>query len=110
MRIIISFFILCCFACAEDFITKKDYAKLLYSNPRGIGCNKCHGEYGEGAVIAKYIHKGEKKELIAPRINNIDKASFIKALEKSKSVMPNYSLTEEEIESLFSFVSSQNKD
>ena len=93
---------------AEDFITKNDYAKLLYSNPRGIGCNKCHGESGEGTIIAKYKHKNENREFTAPRINNIAKDKFTKALKNSKSVMPNYSLTDEEVDSLYSFVNSQN--
>ncbi|MFV0480761.1 MAG: c-type cytochrome [Campylobacteraceae bacterium] len=91
---------------AEDFITKMEYSKLLYSNPRGIGCNKCHGEFGEGSLIAKYKHKGEAKELIAPRINNLSKDKFFQAILNPKSsVMPNYSLTKEEIESLYNYVS-----
>lgn len=96
-------------AIAEDFITKNEYAKLLYSNPRGIGCNKCHGEFGEGSIIANYVHKGENRQLIAPKINNISKDKFVDALKNSKSVMPNYSLTDEEIDSLYSYVKEQDK-
>lgn len=108
LRIFLSVLIFLHVSFAEDFITKNDYAKLLYSNPRGIGCNKCHGEFGEGSVIARYKHKGENKELVAPKINNISKEKFINALKNSKSIMPDYSLTDEETDSLYSFVSSQN--
>lgn len=94
---------------SEDFITKTEYAKLLYSNPRGIGCNKCHGDYGEGSIIASYKHKGKDRVLVAPKISNLDKKTFTKAIERPKSVMPNYSLTKEEIESLYSYVNSQNQ-
>jgi len=42
-----------------------EYASSLYKNPRGIGCQKCHGLKGEGKLIAKYIDtkrvkKGDK--------------------------------------------------
>ncbi|MDR2342562.1 MAG: cytochrome c [Campylobacteraceae bacterium] len=92
---------------AGDFIKKGDYAKLLYSNPRGIGCNKCHGENGKGNDIALYIQKGKQKVLSAPAINNTSKAQFFTALKNPKSVMPKYSLTLEEFESLYEYVSSK---
>jgi len=92
---------------AESFITKMEYAKMLYSNPRGIGCISCHGERGEGSVIAKYKHKGKEKELIAPAINSLSKEKFFKALKGSNSVMPKYFLTNNEIEVLYFYVTSE---
>lgn len=92
---------------AEDFISKIEYEKLLYKNPRGIGCNNCHGEKGEGSVIARYIHKGKNKELIAPPISNISREKFYLALSNPKSIMPIYSLVDDEIESLYNFVNKQ---
>ena len=92
---------------AEDFITKMEYAKMLYSNPRGIGCILCHGEKGEGSIIAKYKHKGKQKELIAPAINELSKDKFFKALQDSDSVMPKYFLTNSEIEALYFYVTSE---
>ncbi len=92
---------------AEDFITKMEYAKMLYSNPRGIGCISCHGERGEGSVIAKYKHKGKNKELLAPAINSLSKKRFFKAFEDSDSVMPKYFLTNSEIEALYFYVTSE---
>jgi len=41
----------------SSFITRMEYSSLLYKNPRGIGCNKCHGLKGEGKLIAKYKEK-----------------------------------------------------
>lgn len=92
---------------AESFITKMEYAKMLYSNPRGIGCISCHGKRGEGSVIAKYKHKGKQKELVAPAINTLSKERFFKALEDSDSVMPKYFLTNNEIEVLYFYVTSE---
>ncbi len=92
---------------AEDFITKMEYAKMLYSNPRGIGCILCHGEKGEGSIIAKYKHKGKQKELKAPAINSLSKEKFFRALKDSDSVMPKYFLTNSEIEALYFYVTSE---
>ena len=92
---------------AEDFITKMEYAKMLYSNPRGIGCILCHGSRGEGSVIAKYKYKGKQKELKAPAINELSKDKFFKALQDTDSVMPKYFLTNSEIEALYFYVTSE---
>ena len=92
---------------AEDFITKMEYAKMLYANPRGIGCNKCHGDTGEGLLIAHYKVKGKKIELKAPAINNIKKEDFFKALSRTHKVMPTYFLTNKEIDILYFFVESE---
>ncbi|CAD7286587.1 c-type cytochrome [Campylobacter suis] len=95
-----------------DFITKKEHASMLYKNPRGIGCNKCHGENGEGLLISKYKDKNKKtkeiidKELVSPPINNLTIERFKNGLENPKSVMPSYFLTDEEIVLLYDYVSS----
>ena len=60
MKIWLILGLLCSAAFASDFITKNEYAKMLYQNPRGIGCDKCHGSGGEGSVIAKYKKKIKK--------------------------------------------------
>ena len=46
----------------NSFITKYEYGKMLYNNPRGIGCNKCHGEKAEGKKIVDFTHTYNKKE------------------------------------------------
>lgn len=80
---------------------------MLYSNPRGIGCIACHGARGEGSVIAKYKHKGKQLELVAPAINELSKDRFFKALKGTDSVMPKYFLTNNEIEALYFYVTSE---
>ena len=108
--------LLCCAAFASDFITKNEYAKMLYQNPRGIGCDKCHGSGGEGSVIAKYKEENKKtkvkeeKELVAPRINNLDLETFKKGVLGARSMMPSYFLTDEEINLLYEYVINFNKD
>jgi mono/diheme cytochrome c family protein len=92
---------------ADDFITRMEYAKLLYSNPRGIGCNKCHGNDARGEVIANIKVKGEIKKFSAPSINNATRAVFFKALNNPKDIMPKYSLTDEEMESLYEYITKQ---
>ncbi|MBL0686858.1 MAG: cytochrome c [Sulfurospirillum sp.] len=93
---------------AEGFITKTEYAKMLYVNPRGIGCVLCHGKRGEGSVIAKYKHKGEQKKLVAPAINNLSKEKFFRALKESNSVMPKYFLANSELDALYFYVTNQS--
>lgn len=82
---------------------------MLYSNPRGIGCNKCHGEKGEGSIIAEYMHKNKKVRLEAPTITNLSKERFFHALTTQHKVMPTYFLTWQEIDSLYYYVSSEVK-
>jgi len=85
----------------SSFITPIEYAAQLYKNPRGIGCNNCHGENGEGKLIAKYKHKGVEKSFRGPAINSIKYSAFYKALNKRKNGMPRYFLTDKEIQALF---------
>lgn len=89
----------------DSFITKQEYVKMLYKNPRGIGCDKCHGEKGNGTIIAKYKEKGKTKELKAPKINHLSKKDFFMAFNKKHKIMPKYFLTYQEVESLFYYLS-----
>lgn len=98
-----------------DFITKLEYAKMLYQNPRGIGCNKCHGQKAEGAVIAKYKNYDKKtktyveKSLVAPKLWNVEFSVFKQSLRHPKSIMPTYFLTDDEIQNLYEFIQTLNK-
>ncbi len=97
------------YLCAEtSFITPLEYASQLYKNPRGIGCQHCHGDNGEGKLIATYVHKKKKKSFEGPAINRVDYKTFYKALNKRKKGMPRYFLTKREIEALYLFL-QQNK-
>ncbi len=108
MRLIIIF--IAVFASANEwFITTLEYGKMLYHNPRGISCAKCHGENAKGKIIAKYIKKGKTYIIKAPDIQNISYDDLKNRLlhYKKLSVMPRYSyLTKKEIEALYLYIHS----
>ncbi|WP_373002394.1 cytochrome c [Sulfurimonas sp.] len=93
---------------ATSFITPLEYASQLYKNPRGIGCHHCHGEKGEGKLVASYIHKKKKKTFEGPAINRLDFNTFYKALDKRKNGMPRYFLTKKEVQALYLYL-QENK-
>ena len=115
MRSVFLILLFCVAIFGADFITKTEYAKMLYLNPRGIGCDKCHGAKGEGSLISKYKHFDKKAnktvddELRAPKINDIDFESFKAALTKPKGIMPSYFLTDEETTILYEYITNQMK-
>ncbi|MEA1983774.1 MAG: cytochrome c [Campylobacterota bacterium] len=86
---------------ASSFITPVEYAAQLYKNPRGIGCHHCHGDNGEGKLIANYKHKGEAKSFSGPKIKTVKYSEFYKALNKRKNGMPRYFLTDKEVQALY---------
>ena len=92
----------------ESFITRYEYAKMLYQNPRGVGCDKCHGKKGEGDTIARYVHKNEPRTIVAPRINHLSYERFAQTFKKEHQVMPKYFLSESEIESLYYYLHKNN--
>ena len=49
----------------NSFITKYEYGKMLFNNPRGIGCNRCHGDDARGRKIVEFKHQteGENKKV-----------------------------------------------
>lgn len=104
MRYIFALLVLMDVYFADDFITAEEYAKMLYQNPRGIGCYNCHGEKGDGEVITTYIQDYQIKELSAPSIRRITFKKFKKALSKNHDIMPRYFLTDSEIMALYDYV------
>ena len=107
MKYILSLFIAFSLYAQTSFITPMEYASQLYRNPRGIGCHLCHGDKGEGKIIAKYMHKKKKKEFIGSAINNIDYSKFYKTLNSRNKGMPRYFLTDKEIESLYFYLQEE---
>ena len=73
----------------EWFITNLEYGKMLYNNPRGISCAKCHGKKGEGKIITSYINsKGEKIIIKTKPFKNLTFEKLKKALFHEIKVKP----------------------
>ena len=110
MRYIIFLLLTTALFSETSFITPMEYASSLYENPRGIGCQHCHGNNGEGKVVATYIHKKEKREFSPPAINNMHFKDFYKALNERKKGMPRYFLTKGEIKALYYYLKKRAKN
>ena len=114
MRLITLFLPLILLSKEDWFITKLEYGKMLYHNPRGISCAKCHGENAKGKIIAKYYiiknNKKIQKTIKAPNIQNVSFEKFKKKLfHKKLSIMPKYDyLTDEEISTIYLYIQSLN--
>lgn len=91
------------------FITDEEYASSLFKNPRGIGCNNCHGDDGKGRVVAHYISKGEQKIYGGSDITKLGFKDFFEALDGNTQGMPKYFLTKDEIEALYKYLHKVKK-
>ena len=114
----------------NSFITKYEYGKMLYNNPRGISCVKCHGENAKGKTIATFVHIRNKVKynckIQSEDITNVTYERFLKTLdprlEKAKrkfqkdqvcekliyqNSMPTYFLTNEELDSIYFYLTNQ---
>lgn len=89
---------------SESFITKEEYASSLYHNPRGVGCHLCHGENGEGKLIARYRDKGENKVFAGKPINKLSFREFYEKVNSRIVGMPRYYLTDNEIQTLYYYL------
>ena len=90
-----------------SFITPMEYSSQLYKNPRGIGCQLCHGDNGEGKIVAKYKHKNKPRVFAGPAINNLNFNKFYKVLNSRTKGMPSYFLTKKEIQALYFYLQEQ---
>ncbi len=111
----------------NTFITKYEYGKMLYNNPRGIGCNNCHGEKANGKKIIQFKHKYKKKiyncTLEIPSIDVLNYKDFSQKINSKKNpnkkfkkeevceklvyyanIMPTYFLVEDEIEAIYHYI------
>ncbi|MCH9741102.1 MAG: cytochrome c [Epsilonproteobacteria bacterium] len=100
----------------ESFLLEFEYGRMLYNNPRGISCSKCHGKEGQGGhKIAKYYDKDKNPKIL----KGVDITGYsLKDLEASLSnryrdknnrrvkhkVMPMYYLTKEEINAIYTYL------
>jgi cytochrome c553 len=99
----------------ESFLSSVEYGRMLYKQPRGISCSKCHGEKGRGGQkIAKYYdkHKNPKilkgvdirkyslKDLKLSLINQYRENNH----RKPHRIMPVYYLTNEEVQAIYDYI------
>jgi len=110
MKIILFLFIPLFIFAETSFISPLEYASQLYKNPRGIGCQHCHGDNGEGKLVAKYKHKNEQREFRGPIINNMDFDKFYKSLNERKKGMPRYFLIKKEIQALYLYLNQEKEN
>ncbi len=117
----------------NSFITQYEYGKMLYENPRGISCVKCHGSKAKGKVISTFKHIQSEKEyecaIRSSDITNISyelfQATLDPKLEKPKkkftkeevcekltygNSMPTYFLTKEELNSIYHYLTNLDKN
>lgn len=104
MRGVILLFLAFTFSYGESFITKEEYAAGLYHNPRGVGCHLCHGEKGEGKLIARYRDKGENKVFAGKPIHKLSFRQFYDKVNSRIVGMPRYYLTDTEIQTLYYYL------
>jgi mono/diheme cytochrome c family protein len=107
LKVLYLLFPLLLFSYDDSFITNEEYAKMLYDNPRGVSCAKCHGDDAKGKQITSYIDKdGKKIAIFAPPIKDISLNKLKNRLRDDKySLMPRYNyLTEEEIKTLHRYL------
>lgn len=110
MRSIFWFIFLPVLVFGADFITKSEHAAMLYQNPRGIGCDKCHGKHGEGLLLSTYKNFNKKtkeqtqEEVRTPPINALEFEHFSNAVKNPKGFMPSYFLTDDEIILIYEYV------
>jgi len=95
--------------CAEeDFISHYEYGQMLYNNPRGVSCARCHGESGEGRVIVTFRDKEGKQALRGPDIRLKRLEEMKKSINSYHPVMPRYYLTDEEIGAIYDYLQKKN--
>ncbi|MDD5052963.1 MAG: cytochrome c [Sulfuricurvum sp.] len=104
MRGVFVLFLALSLSYADSFITKEEYASGLYHNPRGIGCQLCHGESGEGKLIARYKDKGEMKIFAGAPIKKLSFKDFDEKVNSRIVGMPRYYLTDSEIQILYYYL------
>ena len=93
----------------ESFISDYEYGKMLYDNPRGVGCKKCHGKVGEGKIIVSYKDKEKIYTINGADIRKTSLKDMISSINSRHKVMPRYYLTNEEVKAIFDYLKVKNK-
>ena len=100
----------------ESFLLEYEYGRMLYNDPRGVSCAKCHGKEGKGGQkIAKYYDKDKNPKIL----KGVDITSYtLKEIEASldnryqdknnrllkHKIMPMYYLTKEEVKAIYTYL------
>jgi len=92
----------------EDFISHYEYGEMLYSQPRGVSCVRCHGESGEGKIIVAFQDSHGKKVLRGPDIRKESLRSMIHSVNRYHKIMPRYYLTNEEMKAIYDYLQEKN--
>lgn len=100
MRIIVGLGLFLSALCAEDFINKFEYGEMLYKNPRGVSCEGCHGVYGEGKKMGRFIKNKKEINITAPNISKVSVEQIKKSMSVRRSIMPSYFLTDSELDAI----------
>ena len=105
----------------DGFLLEIEYGKMLYNNPRGISCSKCHGEEGKGGQkIAKYYDKYRNPKILKGlditgyTLEELDASLENRYKDRDNrqikhKIMPMYYLTKEEIKAIYAYLQSSNK-
>ncbi|UFH60339.1 c-type cytochrome [Sulfurovum mangrovi] len=109
LLLILSPFIASPLSADEDFISHYEYGQMLYTYPRGVSCVECHGEAGEGKVIAEFRDIHGKEQIIGPDIRGKRLDEMILAMNSYHDIMPRYYLTDEEIKAIYDFLKEKSK-
>ncbi|MBN2823793.1 MAG: cytochrome c [Campylobacterales bacterium] len=93
----------------NEFMSEYEYGQMLYSNPRGISCVNCHGEFGEGKVIVNYKEEGREISLKGADIRDLNLTQFHKSLNSNHTIMPRYYLVNREVIAIYKFIQEKNR-
>ena len=99
----------------NNFLTEYEYSMMLYIEPRGLSCIKCHGLTGKKTDNIRYYRYSPKsvrfkrKEV---RINPIYKLNFKDfrkgVISRRNRFMPTYKLSHSEIKSIYFYLQKVN--
>lgn len=105
----------------ESFLMEYEYGRMLYNDPRGISCAKCHGQEGRGGhKIAKYYDKDANPKILKGLDITGYSLTEIEASLKNRyrdennrlvkhKIMPIYYLTQEEIKAIYTYLQEVKK-
>jgi len=105
----------------DSFLSNIEYGEMLYNNPRGIPCSKCHGKEGKGGhKIAKYYDRYSNPKILKGAditnysIDDLEASLYNKFRDKKNhrlrhKIMPMYYLTHKEIKAIYVYLKSTKK-